>query len=42
MVFIGEVVTVERAPGRGLVFQHGHFGATTPLPVAPVAPKSKT
>jgi flavin reductase (DIM6/NTAB) family NADH-FMN oxidoreductase RutF len=31
LVFIGEVMTVERAPGRGLVFQHGHFAATTPL-----------
>ncbi|HEX6138772.1 MAG TPA: flavin reductase family protein [Casimicrobiaceae bacterium] len=31
VVFIGEVVTVERAPGQGLVFQHGAFGATTPL-----------
>lgn len=28
IVFIGEVVTVERAPGQGLIFQHGHFGAT--------------
>ncbi|HXT02729.1 MAG TPA: flavin reductase family protein, partial [Casimicrobiaceae bacterium] len=32
VVFIGEIVTVERARGRGLVFQHGQFGATTPLP----------
>jgi flavin reductase (DIM6/NTAB) family NADH-FMN oxidoreductase RutF len=31
VVFIGEVVTVERAPGEGLVFQHGQFAATTPL-----------
>ena len=31
IVFIGEVTTVERAPGQGLVFQHGHFSATTPL-----------
>ncbi|MEP7328949.1 MAG: flavin reductase family protein [Betaproteobacteria bacterium] len=31
-VFIGEVATCERAPGRGLVFQHGQFGATVPLP----------
>jgi len=30
-LFIGEIVTVERARGRGLVFQHGRFGATTPL-----------
>ena len=32
IVFIGEVVTVERAPGLGLVFQHGRFAATAPLP----------
>ena len=31
VVFIGEVVTVERAHGNGLVFQHGRFGATRPL-----------
>ena len=31
IVFIGEVKVVERAPGQGLVFQHGRFGATTPL-----------
>lgn len=31
VVFIGEVVTVERAPGKGLVFQHGHFGTIAPL-----------
>jgi flavin reductase (DIM6/NTAB) family NADH-FMN oxidoreductase RutF len=31
VVFIGEVVTVERAPGRGLVFQHGRYGMTNPL-----------
>ena len=31
VVFIGEVMTVERAPGCGLVFQHGRFGATVPL-----------
>jgi flavin reductase (DIM6/NTAB) family NADH-FMN oxidoreductase RutF len=31
VVFIGEVVTVERASGEGLVFQHGHFRATTPM-----------
>jgi hypothetical protein len=23
-------VTVERAPGQGLVFQHGRFGRTSP------------
>ena len=32
VVFIGEVATCERAPGRGLVFQHGRFGATVALP----------
>jgi flavin reductase (DIM6/NTAB) family NADH-FMN oxidoreductase RutF len=31
LIFIGEVVTVERAKGEGLVFQHGRFCATTPL-----------
>jgi flavin reductase (DIM6/NTAB) family NADH-FMN oxidoreductase RutF len=31
VVFVGEVVTCERSPGRGLVFHHGRFGATTPL-----------
>jgi flavin reductase (DIM6/NTAB) family NADH-FMN oxidoreductase RutF len=31
IVFIGEVVTVERAHGNGLVFQHGRFGVTRPL-----------
>jgi len=31
VVFIGEVVTVERATGHGLVFAHGRFGATRPL-----------
>jgi flavin reductase (DIM6/NTAB) family NADH-FMN oxidoreductase RutF len=30
VLFIGEVMTVERAPGQGLVFQHGRFGATAP------------
>jgi flavin reductase (DIM6/NTAB) family NADH-FMN oxidoreductase RutF len=35
VVFIGEVVTVERAHGRGLVFQHGRFASTAPL--APAA-----
>jgi flavin reductase (DIM6/NTAB) family NADH-FMN oxidoreductase RutF len=30
VLFIGEVVTVERAPGQGLVFQHGRFGRTSP------------
>ena len=39
VVFIGEVVTVERAHGRGLVFQHGHFGTATPLPGESGAPK---
>jgi flavin reductase (DIM6/NTAB) family NADH-FMN oxidoreductase RutF len=32
VIFIGEVVSVERARGGGLVFHHGRFGATTPLP----------
>jgi flavin reductase (DIM6/NTAB) family NADH-FMN oxidoreductase RutF len=32
VIFVGEVVTCERATGRGLVFHHGHFGTTTPLP----------
>jgi flavin reductase (DIM6/NTAB) family NADH-FMN oxidoreductase RutF len=41
IVFIGEVVTVERARGTGLVFQHGRFGATTPLPDEQDAPKPK-
>ncbi|HXR57027.1 MAG TPA: flavin reductase family protein [Casimicrobiaceae bacterium] len=31
VLFIGEVMTVERAPGTGLVFQHGRFAATTPI-----------
>jgi len=30
VVFIGEVATCERSPGRGLVFHHGSFGATPP------------
>ncbi len=32
VIFVGEVVTCERAAGRGLVFHHGHYGTTTPLP----------
>jgi flavin reductase (DIM6/NTAB) family NADH-FMN oxidoreductase RutF len=32
VLFVGEVMTVERSPGAGLVFQHGRFAATTPLP----------
>jgi flavin reductase (DIM6/NTAB) family NADH-FMN oxidoreductase RutF len=32
VLFIGEVVTVERARGPGLVFHHGRFGTTAPLP----------
>ena len=32
VIFIGEVATCERAKGHGLVFQHGHFGTTVPLP----------
>ena len=31
VLFIGEIVTVERAGGRGLVFQHGHYGTIAPL-----------
>ena len=31
VVFIGEVITVERAHGRGLVFQQGRFAATWPV-----------
>ena len=31
MLFIGEIVTVERARGRGLVFHHGRYAATGPL-----------
>ena len=34
VVFIGEVVTCERAKGRGLVFHHGQFGTTVALPDA--------
>ena len=30
MLFVGEVVTCERAPGRGLVFQHGRLGTIVP------------
>jgi flavin reductase (DIM6/NTAB) family NADH-FMN oxidoreductase RutF len=30
-LFIGEIVTVERARGRGLVFHHGRYAATGPL-----------
>ena len=32
VVFIGEVVTVERARGSGLVFHQGAFGGVAPLP----------
>jgi flavin reductase (DIM6/NTAB) family NADH-FMN oxidoreductase RutF len=32
MLFVGEVMTVERAPGQGLVFHHGRYGTTTQLP----------
>ncbi|MCC7041847.1 MAG: flavin reductase family protein [Burkholderiales bacterium] len=32
VIFVGEVVTCERAPGQGLVFQHGRFGVQAPLP----------
>ena len=31
VIFVGEVATVERAAGDGLVFHHGHFGKTVPL-----------
>jgi flavin reductase (DIM6/NTAB) family NADH-FMN oxidoreductase RutF len=31
VLFIGEIVTVERARGRGLVFQHGYYGTTGTL-----------
>jgi flavin reductase (DIM6/NTAB) family NADH-FMN oxidoreductase RutF len=31
-LFIGEVVTVERARGAGLVFHHGCFGSTRKIP----------
>jgi len=32
VVFVGEVVTCERASGSGLVFHHGRYGTTVPLP----------
>jgi flavin reductase (DIM6/NTAB) family NADH-FMN oxidoreductase RutF len=31
-LFMGEVITCERAAGRGLVFHHGGFATTVPLP----------
>jgi flavin reductase (DIM6/NTAB) family NADH-FMN oxidoreductase RutF len=31
-LFVGEVVTCERANGSGLVFHHGRFGTTHALP----------
>ena len=31
VLFIGEIVTVERARGRGLVFHHGRYGTTGTL-----------
>ena len=31
VLFVGEVVTCERANGSGLVFHHGRFGTTVPL-----------
>ncbi len=31
VLFVGEVVTCERASGTGLVFHHGGFATTTPL-----------
>lgn len=33
-LFVGEVVTCERAAGSGLVFHHRQFGTTTALPDA--------
>lgn len=32
VVFIGEVTTCERSAGRGLVFHHGRYATTRPLP----------
>jgi flavin reductase (DIM6/NTAB) family NADH-FMN oxidoreductase RutF len=32
VLFVAEVVTVVRARGQGLVFHHGRFGTTNPLP----------
>jgi flavin reductase (DIM6/NTAB) family NADH-FMN oxidoreductase RutF len=32
VLFIGEVMRVARSHGRGLVFHHGHYGTTGPLP----------
>jgi len=32
VVFIGEVETCERSAGRGLVFHHGRYATTRPLP----------
>lgn len=42
VVFIGEVVTVERAEGAGLVFHQGRFGTTAPVadPPAPHKPRA--
>jgi flavin reductase (DIM6/NTAB) family NADH-FMN oxidoreductase RutF len=34
ILFVGEVVTVERGGGAGLVFHHGHFAATAKLPAS--------
>jgi flavin reductase (DIM6/NTAB) family NADH-FMN oxidoreductase RutF len=31
MIFVGEVVTCERASGHGLVFHHGRFGSVAPV-----------
>jgi len=30
-LFVGEIVTVERARGQGLVFHHGRYGSTAPI-----------
>ena len=40
LIFVGEVVTVERAHGLGLVFQHGEFRATVPLPAGEASKKT--
>ena len=34
VIFVGEVVTVERARGNGLVFHQGRFGTAGPLPAS--------
>jgi len=32
VMFVGEVVTCERASARGLVFHHGQYATTVPIP----------